>query len=338
MTPELLEFLCDPIDQAALTLVKPSYDAEGRIVSGELVSASGRTYSIKNGIPRFVVNDMALSASVESFGNEWNHFNFDEFKQNWLNHTVKNTFGSLAAFQGKLVVDCGAGSGMQTKWIAEAGAKHVIALELSHSVDDVMQRNLNGMSNVDIVQCSIDQPPIRPGAIDGIVICHNVIQHTPSVERTAQALWKLVGKGGEFVFNCYPKNDVGLVRKIRFQVYSGLRWVLSRCSFSVILAYSRLMAVLRLVPLLGFVLEKGAFMVRGDVPPGPQWISRAYKLGVLNTFDCFGSHQYQHLKTDQELQQLVNELQPKPEYVQNRDGYFLKPPPIGIALRLFKDS
>jgi hypothetical protein len=148
----------------------------------------------------------------------------------------------------------------------------------------------------------------------------------------------LVGKGGEFVFNCYPKNDAGTLRKIRFKVYSLLRWILSKCPFAVILAYSRLMAVLRFIPLLGFVLEKGAFMVRGDVPPGPKWISRAYKLGVLNTFDCYGSHQYQHVKTDQEIQELVNELQPKSEYVKNREGYFLKPPPIGIALRLFKDS
>lgn len=89
-------------------------------------------------------------------------------------------------------------------------------LDLSHSVDDVVKRNLAGVKNVDIIQCSIDAPPLRDESIEGIVYCHNVIQHTPSVEKTAHALYSLVAPGGEFVFNCYPLNDKGLVRWGRF--------------------------------------------------------------------------------------------------------------------------
>ena len=336
MKIELLAYLCDPVDKSELTLCEPIFAADGSVEAGMLVSPSGRAYTIKGGVPRFVDTEGELGKSVTSFGDEWNHFNFDDFKTNWLNHTVENTFGSVAAFAGKVVVDCGAGSGMQTKWIAEAGAKHVIALELSHSVDDVIKRNLHGINNVDIVQCSIDQPPLKSHSIDGVVICHNVIQHTPSVERTARALWDLVGNDGEFVFNCYPKNDLGLVRKIRLRLYSLLRAMLSRCSFSTILFYSKVMSVFRFVPLLGWVLEKSGFMVRGDVPAGPRWIYRAYKSGVLNTYDCYGSHSYQHLKTDEEIRQLVNQLQPNAEYVLNSDRYFLRPQPIGIALRLIR--
>jgi SAM-dependent methyltransferase len=336
MNLQLLDYLCDPVDKSPLTLTDAVLAAPGQVRSGRLVSASGRSYPIKDGIARFVDSVGASRESVDSFGDEWNHFNFDDFKANWLAHTVQNTFGTVAAFEGKLVVDCGAGSGMQTKWIAEAGARHVIALELSHSVDDVMQRNLRGMPNVDIVQCSIDQPPLRTRAIDGIVICHNVIQHTPSVEGTARALWDLVGAGGEFVFNCYPKNDLGLVRKLRLAWYGSLRAVLSRCSFQVLLMYSRAMAALRFVPILGWFLEKAGFMVRGDVPAGPRWFFRAYKSGVLNTYDCYGSHAFQHLKTDAEIRTLVAELQPDSSLVLNADRYFLRPPPIGIALRLIR--
>lgn len=334
MNIDLLDYLCDPVDKGPLTLTDAVLSAPGQVQSGTLVSPSGRRFPIQDGIPRFVDLDGASRASVESFGDEWNHFNFDDFKTNWLTHTVKNTFGTVAAFEGKVVVDCGAGSGMQTKWIAAAGARHVIALELSHSVDDVMQRNLRGMANVDIVQCSIDQPPLKARSIDSIVIYHNVIQHTPSVEGTARALWDLVGQGGEFVFNCYPKNDLGVIRKLRLAWYSLLRAVLSRCSFSVLLVYARIMACLRFIPLLGWFLEKAGFMVRGDVPAGPHWVHRAYKSGVLCTYDCYGSHSFQHLKTDAEIRALVAELQPDAGLVRNADRYFLRPQPIGCALRV----
>jgi SAM-dependent methyltransferase/uncharacterized protein YbaR (Trm112 family) len=336
MTPRLLQILCDPVDKSDLTLIGPTYGSDGAIISGTLVSGHGCRYAIRDGIPRFVDADPGSTASVDSFGEQWNWFNFDAFRINWLNHTVKNTFGSADVFKGKIVVDCGAGSGMQTRWIAEAGAAHVVALELSHSVDGVMKTNLRDVPNVDVVQCSIDHPPIRDGSVDGIVICHNVIQHTPSVESTARALWRTVSPGGEFVFNCYPKNYKGVVRRARFHLNSLLRTMLARCPFGARLWYARLMSALRFVPLLGLVLEKGGFMVRGDVPPGPNRLRRAYLAGVLNTFDWFGAHSYQHYKTDGEIIGLVTELQPEPTRVLNTDRYFLRPQPFGIALRLLK--
>lgn len=334
MTPKLLGLLCDPIDGSSLFLENPTYDDIGNIVSGKLISECGRTYEIKAGIPRFV--ESIATADVESFGDEWNYFNFDTFKDNWLTHTIKNTFGSVEAFKGKIVVDAGAGSGMQTYWISRAGADHVIALELSHSVDGVMKRNLQDCKNVDIIQCSIDAPPIKINTINGIVMCHNVIQHTRSVEETANALWKIVGDGGEFVFNCYPKNDLGIIRKARLAIYNTIRAVLSQQSFKVILGYAKFMSLLRFIPVLGWVGEKSFLMVRGDVPEGPNWVKRAYKLGVLNTFDCYGSHTYQHLKSEDEIRNLVEKLQPNSEKVLNADRYFFRPQPIGIALRLLK--
>ena len=73
-------------------------------------------------------------------------------------------------------------------------------------------------------------------------------------------------------------------------------------------------------------------MVRGDVVPGPNWIRRAYRAGALNTFDCYGSHAWQHLKSDDEIRALVAQLQPDASRIGNLDRYFLRPQPIGIAL------
>jgi hypothetical protein len=213
-------------------------------------------------------------------------------------------------------------------------------MDLSHSVDDVVQRNLAGLKNVDVIQCSIDTPPLRDLCIDGFVYCHNVIQHTPSVEKTARALYSLTALGGEFVFNCYSLNDQGLVSWVRFHlVYKLLRAVLSRMPFAVIMFYARLMALLRLVPGLGVLLEKSGFCVMGDVPRLPVesawcYMKRRFKNTCLNTFDNFGSHQFQHHKSDDEIRALVQAMQPDPSKVANIEKYFLRPAPIGCALRI----
>lgn len=340
MTPQLLDILREPVTKAPLQLIGKTRDDRGRIVSGELVSPSGQRYPVVNGIPRFV--EATPKAAVESFGDEWNHFNFVDHKVNWLSHAVANTFGSTDAFAGKLIVDAGGGSGAQTKWFVEYGAKHVIMMELSHSVDDVVRHNLANISNVDVIQCSIHAPPLADGCIDGMVYCHNVIQHTPSVERTAHALFSLVAPGGEFIFNCYPLNDQGALRWVRWHlIYKPLRAALSRMPFGVILAYARVMATLRLIPVLGAVLEKLNLVYQGDVPRIEREstllrLKRRYKAASLNTFDWYGSHHFQHHKRDDEMRAVVEALQPEPSMVLNMDKYFRRPPPIGCAIRVFK--
>lgn len=340
MTPKLLDYLCEPITKEKLQIIDIVTDAAGDIDSGTLVAPSGARYPIINGIPRFV--DSTLTASVKSFGDEWNYFNFTYFKSNWLKHTVANTFGGTDFFKGKLIVDAGGGSGAQTRWFSEYGASHVIMMDLSHSVDDVVKRNLEGVKNVDIIQCSIDAPPLQDECIDGIVYCHNVIQHTPSVEKTAQALFALTASGGQFVFNCYSLNDKGAVRWIRFHlIYEPLRSVLRRMPFFVVMLYARLMGFLRLIPGFGFLLEKSGFCVMGDVPREQQesafsYVVRRFKTTCLNTFDGFGSHTFQHHKSELEIRGLVNSLQSDEAKVINMDEYFLRPPPIGCALRIYR--
>lgn len=339
MTPYLLSLLADPQTKTPLKLKDPEYRGD-TIIGGFLVSENGKEFPIVNGIPRFVEDQNRTS--VESFGDEWNFFNFISFKSQWLNHTVKNTFGSTDVFKDKIIIDAGGGSGSQTKWFLESGAKHVILLDLSHSVDDVVKRNLIEFSNVDVIQCSIDQPPLLNSSIEGIVYCHNVIQHTPSVEDTASALWSIVGKGGEFVFNCYPLNDQGLLRWIRFHlIYKNLRRLLSRMPFRVILAYASFISLLRLLPLLGGLLEKLNFAVQGDVPVIPdekflERLKRRFKASQLNTFDWYGSHSYQHHKSDYDILRLALSLQNDSNKIGNLDEYFKRPQPIGCALRVRK--
>jgi ubiquinone/menaquinone biosynthesis C-methylase UbiE len=339
VTESLIGWLQDPASGVPLTLRDAVRDSAGQIDSGWLDSGSGARYEIRGGVPRFVAASGPATAQVQSFGDEWNHFNFVQFHAQWLQHTVKNTFGSVEAFRDKVIVDAGAGSGAQALWMLQSGARHVILLELSHAVDGVIQRNLrnSGYSNWDVIQCSIDAPPLRPQSVD-LVMCHNVIQHTPSVERTAHALFDLVAPGGELVFNCYQKNDAGVLRWARLHlVYTPLRAVLSRAPFAVNLAYATVAAGLRQVPVVGTVLEKAGFCVQGEVVTadgGPASFAQRFRATRLNTFDCFGSHAFQHLKSDEEIRRLVFELQSDPSRILNMDRYFLRPAPIGCALRV----
>jgi uncharacterized protein YbaR (Trm112 family) len=112
MTPDLLNYLCEPITKAPLQLVDAVNTDDGMIQSGALLSPLGRRYPVINGIPRFA--DYVPRETVESFGDEWNHFNFTDFNINWLKHTVANTFGSTDAFKDKLIVDAGGG-----EWCAD---------------------------------------------------------------------------------------------------------------------------------------------------------------------------------------------------------------------------
>jgi hypothetical protein len=144
------------------------------------------------------------------------------------------------------------------------------------------------------------------------------------------------------VFNCYALNTDGIIRWLRFYaVYKPLRAVLSKMPFQVIMAYASVVSALRLIPVLGELLEKAGVVVQGDVPAkvGESFLSRLkrrFKNARLNTFDCYGSHQYQHHKSEAEIRALVTSLQPDPQKVLNADRYFKRPPPIGCALRVYR--
>jgi uncharacterized protein YbaR (Trm112 family)/SAM-dependent methyltransferase len=334
MHTRLLKYLCDPVDGSDLRLSAETITTDDRVETGALVSASGGRYPIRNGVPRFLPG-AETSDSVIAFGNEWNHFNYDGFKANWLKHIAQGAFGSADYFKDKLIVDCAAGSGMHTKWMSEYGASHVIALELSHSIDGVMQENLRGIENVDIVQCSIDAPPIKPHSINGLVICNAAIQHTPSVKRTAEALWRMVGPGGELSFSCYLKYPHDVIWMARWLLITKpLRAILSRCSFGTLLCYAKIMAHLRMIPIVGPLLEKAQFVVRGDVPPGERYQERLLNQAILNTFDWYGSHRYQHYLSAAELEAICSRLTPKPYKILNLEAYYKRPLPPGLPLRL----
>lgn len=288
-----LDYLSCPVTRSELQLVDPTV-AGDEIVAGELVSREGRRYAIREGVPRFAVipgQETQSAESVESFGFEWNTLNFDMFHANWLEHVVQRNFGSPDFFKDKVVLDCGAGSGMHSRWMIEAGAARVISLELSNTVDGIMRSNLapNSDRNL-IVQCDIASPPVRKGCFD-VVYCINVVQHTADPANTTRNLYALLDEGQQLYINYYrmPEAPWKQLRLISAEAFR--RGVTARLPKSLLLFLIRLAALGTYVPVLDRVVMQA--LICGEVPDGPQFRKRRYRQTVLNTYDWFGSHEFQ---------------------------------------------
>lgn len=301
--------------------------------NNKFVDSLQNSFPIIDGVPRFIT---ANPNAVSSFGDEWNYFNFTRHKDNWLKHVCKNTFGTSEPkdiFEKKIVIDAGAGSGAQSLWIAQSNASLVLSVELSHSIDGVMRENLANLKNCQRIQGSIDNMPLRDEIAD-MVYCVNVVQHTKDVRTTITELFRLVKPGGELVFTCYSESGwgTGYKHKIRKFVHNNTRKALSATNFNFILRYAKLMSVLRFIPILGWVLEGCLFMARGDV--AGQTMKKKYDAGVLNTFDMFGSHEFQHVLSAKAIEEIIQSL--NPTKVENFEKSFGNPPVVGAAVRVFK--
>lgn len=295
-----LEYLACPIDGSPLELHDARQEGDD-IVAGRLVGRNGRSYPIVDGVPRFVAVAAQTQDTVESFGFEWNELNFDQFFVNWCEHVVLRNFGSLDYFRDRVVLECGSGSGMHARWMLEHGARRVISLELSHSVDGVLKQNLAGFGDRSlVVQCDIADPPIRKGSVD-LVYCINVVQHTESPQRTTQRLYELLGGGAELYINYYYREEK-MPLSFHFRELMR-RQVFSRLPNRVTLGIFRVLAGAAMVPGLDAALTR-MLLIRGEVPKGSNYLRRKYRQTVLNSYDYFGSHRYQHYFTAGDLRRL----------------------------------
>ena len=131
MLREWVRYLCDPIDKTSLKIDEVIEKKGHDILFGTLKSRSGNRYSIKEGIPRLMNRHTQPVMTVDSFAYEWENFDFDYGKKGWLQDIVRPILGSTKYFKNKTILDCGAGSGRQSLWMAQAGAKFIFSIELA---------------------------------------------------------------------------------------------------------------------------------------------------------------------------------------------------------------
>jgi 2-polyprenyl-3-methyl-5-hydroxy-6-metoxy-1,4-benzoquinol methylase len=166
-----------------------------------LVSSDGERVPFVRGIPRFVLYDSYAS----SFGLEWTIHSQTQLDSSTRTHLsrarLERCLGMpLSELRGKLVLEAGCGAGRFTELMVGAGAL-VHAIDLSMAVE-ANRRNIGEQENYVVAQADLLAPPFTRESFD-LVLCMGVLQHTPSPERSIQALWSMVKPGGMLVLDHY---------------------------------------------------------------------------------------------------------------------------------------
>ena len=147
--------------------------------------------------------------SPERFGYEWSTYRdiLPESKgqlERWLGAT------GLASFAGKDVLDVGCGMGRNPYWMAKAGAKSVLGVDLDPGSLAAAKQNLSVLDNARVEACSAyDLDPAKLGTFDRVT-CIGVLHHLAEPELALRKMWSCVRPGGDLVLWCYGREGNNL--------------------------------------------------------------------------------------------------------------------------------
>lgn len=164
--------------------------------------AAGKSYAIRNGIPRFVPD----STYADAFGLQWQTYRrtqLDSYSGTTITRDrLRRCLGDelWETLAGKEILECGFEAGRFTEILLERGA-NVTSIDLSSAVDANVE-NCPISPWHQVAQADILRLPLRPRQFD-VVICLGVIQQTPSPEATIASLAAQVRPGGRLVIDYY---------------------------------------------------------------------------------------------------------------------------------------
>lgn len=286
-----VKYLCDPLDKSNIRIHKIFLEKGGYIISGKLKSKSGNIYEIKNGVPIMVNSFSQKVDSVGSFEYEWKTFDFDFGKKGWKKDIVYPILGGTKYFYGKTIIDCGAGSGRQSLWMAEAGAKFIFSVELSDAATSIVKKLANKYKrNVFVIQADIANMPIKLKSMKiDLLYCVNVIQHTKNPTKTLIEISKYVSNKSVLLFNIYLEKGkqwfLPLLNLIRYMVRRMPHWIIR----IIALVFSVICFSLFYIPFLGGYIRNKLSLNHG------------FKETWLTIYDILGNHEYQKFYTEKEL-------------------------------------
>jgi SAM-dependent methyltransferase len=203
MRNEYLSFMCCPQCRSPLRM-RPEREHAGKVESGTLEctgSACGKTYRIRNFVPRFV----AHGKYAQSFGEQWKTFAGTQLDTDALQESEKR-WGSEIGWKEKdlrgcSVIEFGSGAGRFVDIVSRRGARLVVGVDITDAVD-AAQANLGWRDNVFFVQADLFQPPFVDGAFErGYSI--GVLHHTPDPEAAFRTLVRLLNRNGKVGLSLY---------------------------------------------------------------------------------------------------------------------------------------
>jgi arsenite methyltransferase len=209
MDERLLDILVDPRTKRPLRLrqngAAPTLEGDG-----------GRSYPIRNGIPRFVAAlDAEQSQTEQSFEFKWKWREFSDSPR------LKEQFGEWVATRygfahlGEMrrffetrerILDAGCGAGYSSSmWLDESwcGGEWVGA-DISEAVD-VAKERLGSVPGTSFVQADVLELPFE-GVFD-TVFSEGVFHHTPSTRAALASAIRALRPGGEILFYVYRRKS-----------------------------------------------------------------------------------------------------------------------------------
>lgn len=190
--------------------------ADGEDVrSGELVTADGMSYPIRNGIPRLLpVVGEDQGQTARSFGFKWSRRDSygspsaRRYYSEWIvaRYGFPDPESMGRFFSGKRTLDAGCGSGFSASmWLGEAWNGELVAADISDAVD-IAQETLGHFSGTAFVQADLMALPFRDEAFDA-VFSEGVLHHTPSTRDALASVARVLKPGGDMLFYVYRKKS-----------------------------------------------------------------------------------------------------------------------------------
>jgi SAM-dependent methyltransferase len=244
----------------------------------------------KNGAYRIVPD----ADYTESFGYQWNKFAATQIDRSSQLDISRERFFAETGWNredlsGKNILEVGSGAGRFTQVILDHTPANVYSVDYSNAVE-ANYRNNGPCERLHLFQASIYELPFAPAQFDKVV-CLGVLQHTPDVERSVQALINMVKPGGELVVDFYGVN--GWWTKL--QAKYVFRPLTRRLSHQRLMEWidrhmDKLIALSRFFNSIGIGRFVNRFLplcdIEGTLPRGLTY-AQLREWCVLDTFDMF---------------------------------------------------
>ncbi len=208
------------------------------VAEGILKADDGRWFPIMDGVPSFLTGVLqqdlsgfaakhgltlhptqARAAAAEqaktneTFSNKWTRFKnyglepqHQEFLYGWFMKKFNlASLDELKAFHAKRkrILECGPGSGFNSRFMAEQTKGEVFALDISAAAITTYE-NTRDLPNCTVVQADLMEAPFPDGHFD-FIIADGVLHHTPDTRAAVEALYAKLQPGGQFFFYVYKK-------------------------------------------------------------------------------------------------------------------------------------
>jgi len=185
---------------------------------GEALRPDFSAFAEAHGLPARDVPSLSTAPAEQAltnvtFSDKWRRFKryglesgHQEFLFQWYCRKlgVPDIEALRRFYRGKsLILECGPGSGFNSRFMAESTQGAVISLDISDAAHTTFE-NTRDLVNCHVVQADLMDAPVPDDSFD-FVIADGVLHHTPDTRAAVLALFRKVKPGGQFFFYVYRK-------------------------------------------------------------------------------------------------------------------------------------